>query len=425
MRFDKKMILRIFLGIAGLIVLHWLLHEPERFLGIFNFLKTLLMPFIIGASLAFVLNVPMRGIERWFGGVKNATVRRGIAIVLTFIFIAIVLAFVFWMLLPQIISTVDNLIEKLPVFLNGVRYKVEDFLAEHPDVLQWLMENTKFNEFDWTSYIKQIVDFATNSVQSLITNLFGMIKALFSGIFNAVVALVFAVYCLIRKEILSRQARRLIYSFLPEKFCDQLVRVARLTNASFSNFISGQCLEAVILGAMFAVAMLIFRMPYIPLVSVLIAVTALVPIVGAFAGCILGAFFILVDNPIQAVWFVVMFLVLQQIEGNLIYPRVVGKSVGLPGMWVLLAVSIGGELMGVAGMLIMIPLCSVLYTLLREITAKRLDKRCIDNAKLMDQPSPVLNRLAENHKKTKKKKAFRKKSQEVKQIREESQSESE
>ena len=158
MRFDKKMILRIFLGIAGLIVLHWLLHEPERFLGIFNFLKTLLMPFIVGASLAFVLNVPMRGIERWFGGVKNATVRRGIAIVLTFIFIAIVLAFVFWMLLPQIISTVDNLIEKLPVFLNGVRYTVEDFLAEHPDVLQWLMENTKFNEFDWTSYIKQIVE---------------------------------------------------------------------------------------------------------------------------------------------------------------------------------------------------------------------------------------------------------------------------
>ena len=308
---------------------------------------------------------------------------------------------------------------------NGIRYTVEDFLADHPDVLQWLMENTKFNEFDWTSYIKQIVDFATNSVQSLITNLFGMIKALFSGIFNAVVALVFAVYCLIRKEILSRQARRLIYSFLPEKFCDQLVRVARLTNASFSNFISGQCLEAVILGAMFAVAMLIFRMPYIPLVSVLIAVTALVPIVGAFAGCILGAFFILVDNPIQAVWFVIMFLVLQQIEGNLIYPRVVGKSVGLPGMWVLLAVSIGGELMGVAGMLIMIPLCSVLYTLLREITAKRLDKRCIDNAKLMDQPSPVHNRLAENHKKTKKKKAFRKKSQEVKQIREERQSESE
>lgn len=425
MRFDKKMILRIFLGIAGLIVLHWLLHEPERFLSVFNFLKTLLMPFIIGAALAFILNVPMRGIERWFSGVKNAALRRGIAIVLTFIFIIIVLTFVFWMLLPQIISTVDNLIEKLPLFLNDVRYKVEGFLADHPDVLQWLIDNTKFNDFDWSGYIKQIVDFATNSVQAMITNLFSMIKALFSGVFNAVVALVFAVYCLIRKEILARQARRLIYSFLPEKFCDQLVRIGRLTNASFSNFISGQCVEAVILGAMFAVAMLIFRMPYIPLVSVLIAVTALIPIVGAFAGCILGAFFILVDNPIQAVWFVVMFLVIQQIEGNLIYPRVVGKSVGLPGMWVLLAVAVGGELMGVAGMLIMIPLFSVVYTLLREFTAKRLEKRCIDSSKLMDQPSPVRNRLAESHRKSKQKKAFRKKSQEVKQAREEGQTESE
>ena len=425
MRFDKKTFRNIFLGVGGCILLYWLLHETDRFETMYKFVLNILSPFLVGASLAFILNVPMRGIERWFKGVKNLQLRRAIAIILTFVFIAIVLAFVFWMLLPQIISTVYSLIEKLPVFLNDVRLKVEKFLADNPQVMQWLYENTKFEEFDWSVAIKKAVDFAANSVQSMITNLFGLVKSLFAGVFNAVVSLVFAIYCLIRKEILARQARRLVYSFLPEKFCDQLIRIGRLTNATFSKFISGQCVEAVILGAMFAVAMLIFRMPYIPLVSVLIAITALVPIVGAFVGCVLGAFFILVDNPIQAVWFVVMFLVLQQIEGNLIYPRVVGKSVGLPGMWVLLAVSVGGELMGVAGMFIMIPLFSVLYTLLREITAKRLESRCIDSSKLQDQPSPVLNRLAETNRKNKQKKAFRKKSQEAKQARVDGQSEAE
>ena len=163
--------------------------------------------------------------------------------------------------------------------------------------------------------------------------------------------------------------------------------------------------------------MSIFRMPYIPLISVLIAVTALIPIVGAFVGCVLGAFFILVNDPMQAVWFVIMFLALQQFENNVIYPKVVGKSVGLPGMWVLLAVTVGGEIMGVAGMLLMIPVTSVLYSLLREITAKRLDTRCIDNSKLQDQPSPVRNRLVESHKKAREKRLFRKKTEQAKKAR--------
>jgi predicted PurR-regulated permease PerM len=161
-------------------------------------------------------------------------------------------------------------------------------------------------------------------------------------------------------------------------------------------------LEACILGGLFAVCMLIFRMPYIPLISVLIAVTALVPVVGAFVGCILGAFFILVDgDPMKAMWFVVMFLIIQQFEGNVIYPKVVGKSVGLPGMWVLVAVTIGGSLMGIAGMFIMIPLFSVAHTLLREITDRRLKNREIDNVKLVNQPLDV--RIRPKRKKRKKK----------------------
>lgn len=417
MHIESKTLRNIFLGVGACIFLYWILHETERVKSVWNFISTLLSPFVVGSALAFVLNVPMRGIERWFGPMKNKSLRRIIAVILTFIFIGLVLYVVFRMLLPQVIDTIQNLTRQLPGFLNGIVEKVMEFLGEHPDILAWLEANTDFKNMNWSEIIEKAVGLAGNSVTLIVSGLFSMVGTLFAGVFNAVISLVFAIYCLFRKEILARQFRRLAYSFLPERFCDKAIRILRLTNSTFSNFISGQCLEACILGCLFAVSMLIFRMPYIPLVSVLIAVTALIPIVGAFVGCILGAFFILVNDPLQAVWFVIMFLILQQFENNVIYPKVVGKSVGLPGMWVLLAVTIGGELLGVAGMLLMIPLASVLYALLREITAKRLDTRCIDSSKLQDQPSPVRNRIAERHRKAREKRIFKKKSEEAKQIR--------
>ena len=171
------------------------------------------------------------------------------------------------------------------------------------------------------------------------------------------------------------------------------MRILRLANATFSNFLSGQCIEVCILGCMFAISMAIFRMPYIPLVSVLVAVTAFIPVVGAWVGCVFGAFLILVANPMQAVWFVVMFVVLQQIENNLIYPRVVGTSIGLSGMWVLVAVAVGGELMGVAGMFLMIPITSVIYTLLRESTNKHLQTKEIPADKLKEQPPELTKKF--------------------------------
>ena len=417
MHLEGKTLRNVFFGVAACIVLYWLLHEPERVESVWGFISNLLSPFVVGSALAFVLNVPMRGIERWFGSVKNKFLRRSVAIVLTFVFIGLLLYLVFRMLLPQLIDTIQNLTRQLPVFLTGIVDWVKEFLADHPDVLAWLEENTKYEEMDWSEIIEKVVGLAGSSVTLIISGVFSMIGTLFAGIFNAVISVVFAVYCLARKEILARQFRRLAYSFLPERFCDKTIRILRLTNATFSNFISGQCVEACILGCLFAVCMMIFRMPYIPLVCVLISVTALVPIVGAFVGCILGAFFILVNDPLQAVWFVIMFLILQQFENNVIYPKVVGKSVGLPGMWVLLAVTVGGELLGVAGMLLMIPLASVLYALLREVTAKRLDTLCIDSSKLQDQPSPVRNRIAERYKKAREKKKFREKSEQAKQVR--------
>ena len=212
---------------------------------------------------------------------------------------------------------------------------------------------------------------------------------------NLFIAIVFSIYCLFQKETLARQGRKILYAFIKESRADYMIHVLRLTNSTFSNFLSGQCIEVCILGAMIAIAMAILRMPYIPLVSVLVAVTAFIPIVGAWAGCILGAFFMLVNDPMQAVWFAVMFLVVQQIEGNLIYPKVVGTSIGLSGMWVLVAVAVGGELFGVVGMLLMIPFASVIQTIAREIVGSRLAKRPIDAEKLTPQPPELSSKLKE------------------------------
>ena len=183
---------------------------------------------------------------------------------------------------------------------------------------------------------------------------------------------------------MARQGRKLTYAFLPEKLADGIVRVFRLTNSTFSNFLSGQCLEVCILGCLFAIFMTVFRMPFVPLISILIAVTAFIPVVGAWIGCILGAFLIFMSSPIMALWFIVLFAILQWIENNFIYPKVVGSSIGLPGMWVLAAVAIGGDMMGVTGMFLMIPVASVMYTLLRDVTDKRLAERNIDADKLKE-----------------------------------------
>ena len=266
-----------------------------------------------------------------------------------------------------------------------------NFLNENPQVMEWVRdalgaEGFTLESLNLGALVEKVIKMLGNSVSAIFKGAISAIGDVAVILVNVVVGIVFAIYCLFNKETLARQGRKLLYAFLPESVSDKTIRILRLTNATFSNFLSGQCVEVVILGAMFAVSMAIFRMPYIPLVSVLVAVTAFIPVVGAFVGCFFGAFFILVNDPLQAVGFVVLFLVVQQIEGNLIYPRVVGNSIGLPGMWVLLAVAVGGELMGVAGMFLMIPLASVLYTLLREITNARLQRRDLPEEKLIPQP---------------------------------------
>lgn len=411
MEFNKKTIHSAVLGAMGCIVLYWLLHEPERLRGWLSAGIQLIAPFLVGACIAFILNVPMRAIERFLKKrvkLKNA---RGMSIVLTFVLILLVISFVVYLLIPQIEDTFRTIRKQMPYFLERAEEMIQRLMMENPQIRTWVLNYTDFESFDWTSLLQQAMDLAGDSFSTIFDGAVSAVGNVISGIWSVFVSLVFCFYCLGNKERLARQGRRILYSFLPERWADEIVRIFRLTNTTFSNFFSGQCIEVCILGSMFAISMTIFRMPYVTLVSVLVAVTAFIPIVGAWLGCVLGAFFILVNDPLQAVGFVAMFLILQQIENNLVYPRVVGTSVGLPSMWVLFSVSIGGKLMGVAGMVLMIPMVSVIYTLLRDYTAKRVEARGIDPEKLKDQPPVLKSKLKEKREFAKKKREARRAAQ--------------
>jgi predicted PurR-regulated permease PerM len=385
-KIEKKTIFRIFYCVLGCILFYWLLHETDRVKEFVAYLGDIFSPFVIGGVLAFILNAPMRFIENRLKFIKNEKVLRVSAILLTLLAIILLVAGIVMLLIPQIKDTIELLMSQMPEFYARVQTFVMEFLEARPQLKEMVMNNIDLQQFDWSGILEKLATFVSSSVGTIIAGAVVAVKDIFGVIFNLVISIVFAFYCLACKETLARQARRIAYSLLKEKMADQIVRIMRMTNSAFSNFLTGQCLEAVILGLMFVPAMAIFKMPYIPLICVLITVTALVPLVGAFVGCAVGAFFILVTDPMLAVGFVIMFLVIQQIEGNLIYPKVVGESIGLPGMWVLLAVAVGGGFFGVAGMFLMVPLASVLYTLLREHTHNRLTEREIDPDKLVDHP---------------------------------------
>jgi len=392
MHIDKKLMHRLFLLVAGSIVFAWLVLDTARASELFTRVWELIAPFVTGAAIAFVFNVPMRAIENQLEGIRKPGLRRGFSLILTVAALVLVITFVVELLVPQIRLTIQALSQQIPAFVENTAAKLVILMDDNPEMKAFILESFNLESIEWSSVLKQTLTVISDSISSLMGGAVNVIGNLTGAIVNTVISIVFAIYCLCRKEILARQGRRIVYSVLSEHRADEVIRIFRLTNTTFSNFISGQCLEALILGCLFAVVMAILKMPYIPLVSVVIAVTALIPVVGAFVGCVIGAFFILVNNPLQAVTFVVMFLILQQLENNLIYPRVVGTSIGLPGMWVLVAVTIGGELMGVGGMLVMIPLTSVLYALAREFTDRRLAERNIPLEKLEIQPPDIKSR---------------------------------
>ena len=349
------------------------------------FLLDLLAPFLAGGAVAFVLNVPMRFIESKLlptpGGKPTASRRvrrflRPVSLLLTFLFVVLVILVLVLVIAPELVRTVAGLgvtIQNAVLrFLNWA----EEMFANTPQVMEWLNSLTfNWQSINWQSLINQVVDVVKSGATSILSSAFSTAMNVFNGVADTFIAFFFACYLLLQKEKLGLQCRKALYALLPRKGADRVVEVFSLSHRIFSSFITGQCTEAVILGTMFFIVMSILNMPYAVLVGCTIAVTALIPIVGAFIGCGLGAFLLLMVSPMQALIFVVMFLILQQVEGNLIYPHVVGSSVGLPSIWVLAAVSIGGSLMGVAGMLLFIPMTSVIYTLFRQFVYRRLREK--------------------------------------------------
>lgn len=404
---DKKTIFRIFLGVAVCIILRWLLSERESVKHVLGVFLDILSPFVTGGCIAFIANVPMRFFEGKLGKIQQPGLKRAVALVLTFVAVAVVLGGVFLLLIPQLIKTVELFLPAIYDFLLELGVYIESFISENPDAMNLLQSSSEAANFDWATLVQKAATLLGNSVTTILQSAVSTIGSVASFAMDLFVAIVFAVYCLFQKETLARQGRKILYAFTKEQRADKLIYILRISNSTFSNFLSGQCIEVCILGIMIAVAMAILKLPYIPLVSVLVAVTAFIPIVGAWAGCVLGAFFMLVNDPMQAVWFLLMFLVVQQIEGNLIYPKVVGTSIGLSGMWVIVAISIGGDLFGVVGMLLMIPFASVLQTVLREEVVIRLNKRIINPDKLKAQPPILKSHLKEKREENKEKRQIR------------------
>lgn len=327
------------------------------------------LPFLLGAAIAFILNVPMRNIECWLQrGKPGKKWHRPTALILTLILVAGVLALVTFVVLPQLFTTIMGLQKSIPVFVEHMIVELEGLFITYPDVVEYLNSIV----IDWNSVFDSMIGFLKNGAGSVFSATFSAAVSIVSGFTSFGIGFVFSIYILLQKENLCRQFVKLLKAFLPKVVAKRTLEIAAMTERIFSNFLAGQCVEAVILGTMFFIAMTILDMPYALLIGVLIAFTALIPIFGAFIGCAVGVFLMLMLNPMTALAFFILFNVLQQIEGNLIYPHVVGGSVGLPSIWVLMAVTIGGSLMGVVGMLVFIPLCSVLYTLLKEEVNRRL-----------------------------------------------------
>ena len=345
--------------------------------GIF-FLLSIVRPFIYGAAIAFVLNIPMKAIEKsLFSKAKNPKVekvKRPASIFLAFAAVVLFIVFVTVTVVPQVTKTMIELGNKIPKFLADVQIWLEELFASQPQLIA-LLEEFDPAETNWDSIVDTVIDFLQNGLGSVVSSTVTVASTIIGGVVNLFVALVFSFYILSQKEKLGSQFRRILHAYFPQKVYDKVLEVTSLAGRNFSSFITGQCMEAVILGTMFVITMALFGFPYAVMVGVLIAFTALIPIVGAFIGCFVGAFLIMVDDPVKAIWFLVLFIVLQQIEGNLIYPHVVGNSVGLPSIWVLAAVTIGGSLMGVVGMLIFIPILSTVYALLREDVNERNGKK--------------------------------------------------
>ena len=340
----------------------------------------IIFPFALGGAIAFVINVPMSFLEKkLFGKAKEkgskaaGKLARPISLLLTIVLVVGVIVLVMFGLIPQLTATIGSLMNSIADFIPQMQGWVREFTHNNREIMD-LVNQVEFNP---NKAIQWGMSILGNGAGNFMNTTMTAVGSIVSGVTTFFIAFSFACYILFQKEKLHVQVRKVFFAFIPKRKAEVILEICSLTYRTFANFLTGQCLEAAILGSMFVITLSILKMPYALLIGIIIAFTALIPIFGAFIGCALGCLLIFMVSPKQAILFILVFLILQQIEGNLIYPHVVGSSVGLPSIWVLAAVTIGGNLLGIIGMLIFIPLVSVLYTLFREYVYLRLKKQHI------------------------------------------------
>lgn len=340
--------------------------------GAVGYVIKLLLPLIMGFGFAVVLDVPLKFFENHiFTKTKKPRLlkmKRPLCFVISILIIVAILAGVIMLVIPELIEAVKVIIQIVTDFVNKLLAMDEEQIRELPLGEQLL--NT-----DWKKMLESFLDMLKNSGGKIVNTAFTTIGSVITAVVNVGVALVFAAYILLSKDKLKRQGERLIRAWLPEKAGKTFLYVVRVANENFRNFISGQTLEALILGGLCMIGMLILRIPYAPMVGALVGVTALIPVIGGFIGAGVGAVMILTQNPLKALIFVIFLIVLQQIEGNFIYPKVMGSRVSLPSMWILAAVTVGGSIGGPLGMLLSVPTASTLYALIKELTAVKEQKK--------------------------------------------------
>lgn len=355
----KKWVIVVLIGIFA----YWGLNNLKIISGWFGTIYKVFFPFILGFVLAYILNIPTMKIEKLLkkiipGKYKKQKLIRFLSILFSLLLMVLVVVFIAFLLIPELIENIELLMKNIPGIIDKAEVFILDLADKYPEV-QAQIEEAFSKGGTVTKLLSNILNYFINGA-------IGFVSDLFSGIVNIFTALIFAVYMLAQKESLVSKIKAMVYAFFDKKKSRKIMEIASLSNKTFTNFISGQCVEAVILGTIIFVVSLLCGFPYAILIGVLTAVTALIPIFGAFIALGVGTLLIAISNPLQAIIFVLVFFVVQQIEGNFIYPKVVGKSVGLSPLFTLLAITVGGNLCGVVGMLIGLPLASIVYTLLKD-----------------------------------------------------------
>ncbi len=365
---EMKQELKKMIGIAGaLFLLFVVVHYWTNVESVISLAISAAMPLIIGCVMAYVINILMRFYERWYTKLFKVEVarkiKRVVCLILAFLSLGGIISLIINLVLPELINCIASFIRLIP----GALEMVVEFVGED-EIVKYFPQLKE--GIDISSQTEELIKTVLGGVGGAVGSIVSAVSSALSVVVNIVIGLIFSLYVLIEKEKLGAQCRKIISTYLP-KISERIFYVTKVVDESFHSFIVGQCIEAVVLGGLCVIGMLIFQFPYAVMIGVFIGFTALIPVAGAYIGAAVGAIMILTVSPLQALQFLVFIVVLQQIEGNLIYPKVVGQSIGLPGIWVLTAVTIGGGVLGVGGMLLAVPIFAAIYRLVKEDVAKK------------------------------------------------------